>query len=285
MTGSEGQVTNRQSEASPGGAPLGEPHLASASGLPPEPPPPVPAAPPPPPSSAKRAGIIVAVVAGLGVLVVKFVLPLVLVGVAGEVLGGVFGGPFGRLPADVRSGFEQRFDTAVGDTLDGLSDEAKGTRVLALVKGGLPRLDDATLASRLRLTVAALNTTDTATCAAVARAQILATEPSDEDSSKMISGLNDADLRQWFEIALEAVEAQARGAPAARVVTDSEMDSIFTVLIGALSEADTATFGALSSGGTVDDAAMCSAIRALNAATLAQPEADVMLLARYDVSP
>lgn len=236
-------------------------------------------------SKSKRAGLVVGVVAALGVLAVKFVLPLVLVSVAGQALEAVFGGPYARLPSDVRDGFERRIEAAVGDQLEGLSDEEQSTQVQALIKAGLPRLDDATLETRYRIAGRAFDRADTATCAILARAVFTGTEPSDNSNTKVIGALDDTDLRRWFEISVQAMEAEARGAPAATTVTDAAVEPLWEGVGSALSATDLAALVSIGNGETVDDASACSALRELYRATLGLPPAQVTLFARYDVSP
>ena len=101
----------------------------------------------------------------------------------------------------------------------------------------------------------------------------------------MISALDDTDLRQWFEIAVQGLEAEVRGAPPARTVTDATVEPYYTGLAEALSAADLATVVALTNGETVADAPVCSAWRGIYKAMLALPTVELTLVARYDVSP
>src|SRR5215210_2154199 len=93
---------------------------------------------PPQPAKKSRNGLIVTFVAvaaaAIGAIVVKFVLPLALVGIAGQVLDSAFGGPYGRLPGDVRSGFDQRLTTALGDRFEDQTDSEQAATVLRLVE-------------------------------------------------------------------------------------------------------------------------------------------------------
>jgi hypothetical protein len=190
-----------------------EPPVIEPQGI--EPPPmPEPAA---KPSGLKRVGAIGVVVAGaLGVIVWKFVLPIVLVGVAGGVFGSAFGGPYNRLPSDVRNGFEDRFKTAVGPTFEQQSDEDQKARVVSLVTNGLPRLSDAQVETNFRLSVKGMQAVDTASCTAIAKAFFSGTEPPDSAFTSLVGTLTDAELQQWFEIRLLAIEAETRQ-PGARV--------------------------------------------------------------------
>lgn len=242
--------------------------------------------PEPAPKKRRAIGFSIAVIGGLlGVVAVKFVLPLVLAGVAGQALGVVFGGPFDRLPGDVKQDIERRFEAAVGNQLEGLSDDAKLARVEALVTGGLPRLDDTALVSHLQLASSAFRRAETAACALVARAIVGGQDPPVDANVKMIGALSDTELKQWFELQILAIEAETRGSPAATLISDAEMDPYFEAVFQQLSAADLAAINSLSTGATVDDATACSAVRGFYGAIVNRPPAEVALFARYDVSP
>jgi hypothetical protein len=247
--------------------------------------------PPPPAAPAKKSstGLIVTFVAiataAIGLILVKFVLPLAIVGIAGQVLDSAFGGPYGRLPGDVRSGFEARLKTALGDTLKDQTDSEQSATILRLVTSGLPRLEDGLVDENFRLTAKALAASDGASCAAVSRAVVAGTDPPESAASAMINTLSDADLQRWFEIRISAVEAEVRGSPAQVVVGDAAVDPLYEKLFAIMSTDDIDTFRALAGGETVEDAALCSAVRSLYASVLTLPAADAVLFARYDVSP
>ena len=227
----------------------------------------MPATPPPDPpkrTALKRLGIIAAGGAGvLAFLAWKFVLPLVLVGVAGQVFGSTFGGPYNRLPSDVRSGFEQRFEAAVGDSFDDQTEAEQEARLVALVEGGLPRLDDAHIETNFRLTVKGLQAVDETSCGAIARSFFEGAEAPDDAFTALIATLSDAELQQWFEIRILALEAAARGTPAAVSVDDATVDPLFDKLFAAMSPTDVDTFVQMGNGGTIDDARLCSAARGI----------------------
>lgn len=251
----------------------------------PEPPPPPPAAPAKKSSKGLIAGFVAVAAAAIGLILVKFVLPLAIVGIAGEVLDSAFGGPYVRLPGDVRSGFEARLKTALGDTLKDQTDPEQSATILRLVTSGLPRLEDGLVDQNFRLTSKALAASDGASCAAVSRAVVAGTEPPESAASAMINTLSDTDLQQWFEIRIAAVEAEVRGSPAQVVVEDAAVGPLYDKLFAIMSSGDIDTFRALAGGETVEDAALCSAVRSLYASVLTLPAADAVLFARYDVSP
>lgn len=234
----------------------------------------------------KRFGTVGVVIAGvLGFAVWKFVLPLVLVGVAGQVFGAAFGGPYNRLPGDVRQGFEQRFEAAVGEEFKSQTEAEQEARVVALVTGGLPRLDDAHIDTNYRLTVKGMQAVDAASCANIATAFFAGTEPPDEAFTALVGTLSDAELQQWFEIRLLAIEAESRGAPPAVLVGDEAVNPLFDKLFVAMNETDRDTFVQLSNGATVDDAKLCAAMRGIYGASLTLAPSEVVLFARYDISP
>ena len=237
-------------------------------------------------SPVRLVAVFLAVVgAALGALFVKFVLPLVLVGVAGQVFDTAFGGPYMRLPADVRSGFEQRLEAVLGDTMKDQSETEQTATILTLVKGGLPRLDDGLVNSNFSLTAKAIGATDLASCAAVSRAVIAGTDPPESAATAMIGTLSDADLQQWFEIRVAAIEAQVRGTPDQLDISDEEVAPLYDKLFEIMSPADIQTIGLLASGQTVEDEALCAAVRGLYASVLTLSAEDATLFARFDVSP
>jgi hypothetical protein len=243
----------------------------------------------PPPAKkgggAKLGAALAVGAAILGAIFVKFVLPLVLVGVAGGALGVAFGGPYMQLPGDVRSGFEQRLEAALGETFDDLPEDQQAARIGQLIDGGMPRLDDGLIAGNFRLTAKALAAVDDTSCASIARATFAGTEPADDAANALVGTLAGTELQQWFEVRIAAVEAEVRGSPAQVQITDAAVDPLYEQLFGLMSQSDIDTFASVSSGLTVEDAALCSAVRGLYSAVLRLSPADALLFARYDVSP
>ena len=237
-------------------------------------------------SSAGRLAAVVAVGgAAIGAILVKFVLPLVLVGAVGQVFDSAFGGPYGRLPGDVRSGFEKRLDTAFGKTLDGQTDSAKTSRVQSAVKSGLSRLDDGSITTNFQLTTKAINAVDVPSCAAVSRAIVSGAEPPEAATNAMINTLSDSDLRQWFEIRIAAVEADLRNSPPQIAITDAQVDPLYQKLFTIMQANNITVIGKLAQGGTVEDAELCTAIRDLYTSVQGLSADEALLFARYDVSP
>ena len=157
--------------------------------------------------------------------------------------------------------------------------------ILTLVKAGLPRLSDGFVESNFRLTSKALGATDTASCAAVSRAIVGGTDPSEGAATAMIDTLSDADLQQWFEIRVSAIEAEVRGSPEAVVIEDAAVDPLYTKLFAVMSSDEIATIGGIASGKVVTDDDLCTAVRSLYASVLTLSADETTLFARYDVSP
>ena len=247
-----------------------------------------PMSPPPPPKKSPVAliGVFLAVLgAALGAIFVKFVLPLILVGAAGQVFDSAFGGPYMRLPSDVRASFEQRLEAAVGDTFDDQSDAEQTASILALVKGGLSRLDDRLVESNFRLTSKAIGATDVASCAAVSRAVVVGTDPPESAATAMIDTLSDAEVQEWFEIRVSAIEAELRRSPDQVIVLEEPLAPLYEKLFAIMPASDIETIGQLANGQTVEDEALCTAVRGLYASVLTLSAEEVTLFARFDVSP
>jgi hypothetical protein len=248
--------------------------------------PPVAPATPPKKSPVALIGVFLAVAgAALGAIFVKFVLPLILVGAAGQVFDAAFGGPYMRLPADVRAGFEQRIEAAIGDRFEGQSDAQQTSGILALVKAGLPRLDDGLVTTNFQLTGKAIGAVEVASCAAVSRAFVNGSEPPNDPITAMIGTLTDAELQQWFEIRVTAIEYEVAGSPAAIDISDEEVAPLYDKIFAIMDPAHIQTIGSIASGQTVEDGPLCDAIRGLYDSVLSLSAEDRTLFARYDVSP
>jgi hypothetical protein len=190
-----------------------------------------------------------------------------------------------RLPGDVRAGFEQRLEAAVGDRFEGQSDAEQTAGILALVLAGLPRLDDGLVTTNFQLTGKAMGAVDTASCAAVSRAFVNGTEPPSDPITAMIGTLTDAELRQWFEIRVTAIEYELAGTPAVIAITDEEVAPLYDKIFELMDPAHIQTIGAIASGSAVEDEPLCEAVRGLYSSVLLLPAEDVTLFSRYDVSP
>jgi hypothetical protein len=233
-----------------------------------------------------RVGYLLAGIVGVGAFAIwKFVVPLVLVGVAGQVFGSAFGGPYNRLPSDVRAGFEQRFEAAVGADFDDQTDAEQEARITALVKGGMPRLPDGLIDTNFRLSVKGMQTVNQAACTAIARSFFTGGEPPDDAATALIDTLSDTELQQWFEIRVQAVEAESRGTPPAVLISDAAVDPLYEKVFLAMHQEDVDTFIQMANGTTVEDAKLCAAARGLYGSVLTLSPGEVLTFARYDVTP
>ena len=272
-------------EAPPGPV-QGVPSLAQLSASP------VPAGPaaatvPLPPRRSRRrgVGVVLAVVAVVGAIGGKVVLGILTATVVGSIFSSAFGGPWDRLPSDVRDSLGQRLQAALGDRLRGLSDADASGRVASMLAGGLPRLDDATLVDRFTIATTALKTVDVATCAAFVRDGVAGTTPPVAIAEKVVDALDTATLERWFEINVEAIEADARGAPPARAVSPDASSKMFADVLGLVPAADQATLRALIGGTPTPDAATCTAATDLYSTAIIIGGQDLDTIALYDVTP
>jgi hypothetical protein len=237
----------------------------------------------------RRRGRVTAASLGLlaiaAALMVKFVVPLVLGGVAASAMGSLFGGPWDRLPSDTQSRLEHRFDAAMGNRLKGLSDADQATHLEAMLTSGLPRLDDQTLIRRFQIESAGLDATDEKTCAAFAQ-EFVKGHVTTETSRKVLGSLDPQKYGEWIEINLTALEAESKGAPPQRVASQADTDAMSAALVGRVPANHLATMQALDAGGAaVLDAASCSAARAVYAAGLGLDPKTLATLVRVEVSP
>jgi hypothetical protein len=214
--------------------------------------------------------------------------PLVFTGFADTApaydLSGVYGESFDRLPADQREQLERRFAAAVGDRLEGLTAADATARFTTLLAGGLPRLDDATLVENLRLSAAALEASSTATCAAVGRATLTGT-PNPDASQTMLGSLDASRYGRLVEIVVEAVEAEARGAPPSRSASQADLDAMWSSFGGPYSAADDAVISAEHQGSPQLDTDVCTATRHYYQSVLALGPTDLATYALYEVTP
>jgi hypothetical protein len=243
---------------------------------------------PQPPKRRPKAlllGAVALAAALVGSIGGKILIGFLAVNVAGAAISAVFGGPWERLPGDVRAGYEQRLKTAVGDRLDGLSEEASTGQFRTWLNSGYLRLDDERLIRHLELEIEALGRAEEPVCAAFGRQSMTGTEIDDETATKLIGSLEQAELAEWIGLNVDAVEAEMRGAPPPSSVTDAEVSPVIQILIGGLDQQQIETFAAIDAGQSAADAEVCSAIRALyqNALFLDPPSKAIM--ARLDVQP
>ena len=224
------------------------------------------------------AGLTIALVAGT--IGVKWVGPLLLGGAVVGVINSVFGGPFDRLPSDARDGFEARIEAILPAGFEDRSDAEQTAWFDASMGTGLQRLDDAVLDRRFALQAVAVTRADIATCAKF----VSETPVSDATSEQLIGKLEPAELREWFDIAIQAIEAEAGGKPVPRTIVETEFEAVFTAVIDGASTEELAAMEAWFEGGTTDEE-LCSGIRAFHAGIGRLGAADRATVARYDVQP
>ena len=101
----------------------------------------------------------------------------------------------------------------------------------------------------------------------------------------MINTLSDAELQQWFEIRISAIEADLRGSPAQVAVTDDQVNPLYEKLFAVMAPGDIDVIGNLVGGSEVQDAELCTAVRDLYSSVQGLSAEESLLFARYDVSP
>ena len=242
-----------------------------------------------PSTSGRRPKTIVVgaigLVAALAVAIGMKVAPFLAAGVLGTALAGAFGGPWDRLPADVRNGYEQRIESAVGDRLAGLGDAEKASRLESLIKSGMPRLGDGRLVERLGLQTAALMSTSESVCAAFGRKSIGGQAVDADTAEAMFGSLATDQLIALVDISVEAVEAQAFGAPEPVFASEADTTAMFEALFATMAEADIQTIAAMGEGSPATDAEVCSAVRSVYGGVDDLDPSSQVVMARIDVQP
>ncbi len=189
-------------------------------------------------------------------------------------LGSVFRG-LDELPVESRSALEARLTAVRPTNFDGLSSQQRADWAEEFTWKGLVRLDDAALTARFRLRASAVGHMPEATCATFWRNMKNRVPTTD----LVLSALSVDQRRDWYEIAVEAIEAQVSGTPVPRVVT---LDEVRVIAAKSRSLATPEELLALDSPAT-SDAAECASIRAVNATTLRLPAADLATVSRQEV--
>ena len=249
-----------------------------------------PSQPPPAPATqpmTRKKGILAGIgalgVAGIAILV-KYALPIFFAASMSGALTSVFGSAFEKLPADQRDAMEKRFEAAIGKKIDGLSDAQAKAVIDEAFNDGFPRLADEPLVDRLHIAVKMIGTADAGTCARMARSS--ATGEQDQDALLAAVGtLDQASVARWYDINIQALEAAATGAPAARTVPGSESDRVLQATVSLMSDAEYAQLEQLYGSSEVPDADACGGFRALYTAMEKLSADDFAVLALYDVSP
>lgn len=246
--------------------------------------PPTTPAPSPGRRTSGRAKAAVGIVAAIGAAVGgKFLLGFLAASVAGTAIASLFGGPWEKLPSEIRSAYEDRIEAAVGNRVDGLSDQEAGERIAGWVTSGYLRLDDDQLIRRLELQTAALERADLATCAGFGRSSLKGEVAPDEVGLGLVGSLEQAGTVEWIGLNVTAIEAEMKGQPAQRRVSENEANAAFMDLFGRLTKADVEELTTIGAG--TPDADVCGAVRQLYAAALTLDRAQLEVIARYDIQP
>jgi hypothetical protein len=198
-------------------------------------------------------------------------------------LGSTFAGDsiWRRLPADSRAEFERRLEAAAGD-IESMSNEEASRQVRIRVVAGMPRLDDTVLVRRLTLQTVALGRVDDATCGQFAQASFAGQPQPEAIAIKLTDVLTEAELGEWFNVAVLALEADARKSPAARSVPEPDASAVFERLLGSL---DSTALQQIQTGATstASAAEACVGARAMYNAIERLPDPDRRLIALADV--
>ena len=226
-----------------------------------------------------------AILAGvIGTIGWKLLVGTVAAGVVGGTLSAFFGGPWDKLPSGVRSSYQHRLETAVGNRLDGVSDTAARAQFQTWLQGGYARLDDARLVRHLQLEIDALRRADEKDCASFGRQSVGGKAIDGDTSAHLIGSLDQASMAEFVGLNVDAIEAELRGSPAPVLVSNAESGALFERLLGQLSTTQMQTLSSMSSGTSVDDHTTCDAIRGLYSQSLTLDPSSLAVLARLDVS-
>ncbi|HEV8488982.1 MAG TPA: hypothetical protein VGQ58_04275 [Candidatus Limnocylindrales bacterium] len=203
---------------------------------------------------------------------------------AASLLGTSFAGGevWNRLPTEARDDFERRIKAVAGDVED-MSEAEASQAIQARVQAGMLRLDDATLVRRLTLQTVALGKLDEATCGQFAQASFAGRPQPEGVAVKLMGAMTEAELRDWFNIAVLALEADAGKSPEPRTVSGAETDAVFERLLGSL---DSTSLEAIQTGAdpAATPAEACLGARTLYNAIEQLADTDRGLIALADVS-
>jgi hypothetical protein len=226
----------------------------------------------------------VAILAGvIGTIGWKILVGTVAVGIVGGTLSSFFGGPWDKLPADVRTSYQSRLETAVGKRLEGLSDQAASAQFETWLHGGFVRLGDAKLIRHLQLEIAALNRAAEKDCATFGRESVGGKSVDDDTAKALVAALDQPGMVELIGLNVDAIEAELRGSPAQVRADQTEGGSIIRRMLAQLSPAQLTSLTAIGSGQTVSDRDACDAVRGLYGQSTSLDQGSLATLARIDV--
>ena len=234
---------------------------------------------------SRRMRIVVAAIVVVGVLLVIGSIGSAINRASTGYASTLYGGSFEKLSSEDRKALSDRFDRMLAGKLDGLSQQQIEDRVVELVRGGLPRLDDASLVRRLRLQTTAIDAATEADCSAFSRASLAGQPVSSDIGLRVIANLDGKQLADWMDVQADAIEAELASAPPQRRVTQGDVETTLQSIFGGMDQAMIDRIVAVNDHpATSTDADVCAAVRAIydSGVTLTTP--DIELLARYDVS-
>lgn len=164
-----------------------------------------------------------------------------------------------------------------------MSNAEASRQIQARVQAGMRRLDDATLVRRLTLQTVALGKMDEASCGAFAQASFAGRPQPETTAEKLMGAMTEAELVEWFNVAVLALEADARKSPEPRTVSEADTNTVFERLLGSL---DPAGLEAIQTGAdpSASPADACLGARTMYQAIEQLPDADRRLIALADVT-
>ena len=240
-----------------------------------------------PRSRLEKIALLIAVVAILSLVLafaVGFVSAFFADRNAPPALASMIGPLYDELPADFRAGIDARLRAVAPAGWDQWTEAQRSGWAKEQVDEGLVRLDDATLVRLLRLGLAAEQRVPVAVCAAFLR-EGGGSQVSRATDEAFNSAISPDERMERIEIHLEAIEAQVRGTPAQRTVSETDADRVNAAVEASLTPEERALVEAYLDGPSPSDAETCAADRAVIAATLRLPAGDLATNARWSYRP
>ena len=236
-------------------------------------------------SGRKKAAILAGLAAIVAITGIKIATNLLAESVAATMFGSMFGGPTDQVPADFRSGMEIRINAVLPANFDRLSRADQVAWTHEQFAGGFPRLDDATLTRFHRLQAAGFDQMPVAACAAMVREKANSGKKFSPTNNAISVALDGSQRKEFVEVYVEALEAQARRTPVPRTVTEDEANRVLDEVRGLATPDELSAIQAGGSDSTKSDAVQCAVLRAVFDISLRLPAAELATLARYRMQP